>query len=317
MKSKEKIEKGNRKDKKNSSSNLFIFLKKHWLLLLLLLLCLIIIFSLTFYLITNWIGKRKFEKEIEEIAIINENPLISLEKIYCYSSATATNNAENKAMWDLDVSQYTDIALFLSIYVENKVTDGNNIIVERTPKNTISQIYIDQIQFANNSNSYTDASNNITLSYLPLLQFGKIETEEQSISEQQEETIFFEVVDEASQIVNNNVILDKPIVDKYLTLPLTLRYLNYHCKTNASISDIDTPLSFNGSLLKRAGIPLADIKNEITFTIHVVNQLQEEYIYHVNLEIPLQNDDNSQNIYDGSYTFEKELKNSYFYLKFQ
>ena len=315
MKAKEKSKKEN---KKSSNSNLLFFLKKHWLLLLLLLVCMIVIFVLFFYLITNWMGKRNFEKEVEKIASIKENPLVSLEKIYCYSSATATNNAENRAMWDLDVSKYTDIALFLSIHVNNVTSGGNEITIERTPKNTISQIYIDQIQFANSNNSYTDTnSKNITLSYLPLSQFGKLEAEEQSTVQQQNEKISFQIVDDASQIINSSTTFTEPTVDKYLTLPLTFRYWNYHCKTNASITNINTPLTFDGSLLKRAGIPLSDIKNTITFTIHVINQLKEEYIYHVNLDIPLQSEDNTESIYDGSYSFEKELENNYFYLKIQ
>ena len=59
MNSKEKI----KKDKKVSNDNLFIFLKKNGLLLLLLFISIIVIFILSFYLITNWIGKRNFEKE--------------------------------------------------------------------------------------------------------------------------------------------------------------------------------------------------------------------------------------------------------------
>ena len=311
MKTKEKLK------KKNSNFNLLIFLKMHWLLLLLLLVCMIVIFVLSFYLITNWVGKRNFEKEIEKFANINENPIISLEKIYCYSSATATNHTENKAMWDLDVSQYTDIAIFLNIYDKKQTTDGNQIIVESTPKNTISQIYIDQIQFANSSTFSTDTSNrkSITLSYLPLLQFGKLQEEEQPIVQQQNEKISFQIIDDSSQIIHNNATFSKPTIDKYLTLPLTIRYLNYHCKTNASVLDIENPLTFDGSLLKRVGIPISDIKNTISFTIHVINQLQEEYIYHVNLDIPLQSEDNVKSIYDGSYIFEKELENNYFYLK--
>lgn len=313
MNSKEKI----KKDKKVSNDNLFIFLKKNGLLLLLLFISIIVIFILSFYLITNWIGKRNFEKEAKKIASINENPLISIEKIYCYSSATATNNAENKAMWDLNISQYTDIALFPNIHVNNVTSGENEITIERTPKNTISQIYIDQIQFTNSSNFYTDNSKSITLSYLPLSQFGKLKEEEQSTVQQQNEKISFQIVENASQIVNSNTIVDEPTIDQHLTLPLTFRYLNYHCKTNASVTNIGTPLTFDGSLLKRSGVPLSDIKNTITFTIHIINQLQEEYIYHVNLEIPLQSKDNTQSIYDGSYSFEKKLENNYFYLKIQ
>lgn len=50
--------------------------------------------------------------------IINEVSNISnffnISKIYMYSSATATQNeASNKSTWNLNISQFTDIAIFI------------------------------------------------------------------------------------------------------------------------------------------------------------------------------------------------------------
>ena len=98
-----------------------------------------------------------------------------------------------------------------------------------------------------------------------------------------------------------------------MILPITLRYLNSNIKTNYTITNIDEKLSFDGNILKRASIPLSSIKNEVTFTIHIITKSGEEYMYPIHLQIPLQNEDNSKNIYDGSYSQELKFNNCYFY----
>ena len=109
-----------------------------------------------------------------------------------------------------------------------------------------------------------------------------------------------------------NNILQEPSIDKNLVLPITLRYLNSNIKTDHTITNIEEKLAFDGSILKRS-IPLSSIKNEVTFNIHIITNSSEEYMYPIHLQIPLQNEDNSKNIYDGSYSQELEFNNCYFY----
>ena len=78
----------------------------------------------------------------------NKSSVFSLSKIYCYSSASGINNTEGKAMWDVNVSQYTDIALGLSINnvnndLTNNLGNSNLQVVDTSPKYSISKIYID------------------------------------------------------------------------------------------------------------------------------------------------------------------------------
>lgn len=243
-----------------------------------------------------------------------ENNIFSLNKIYCCSSASATNNNENNAMWDLNVSQYTDIALYLKIntatselfedyFNENSYND-KIYISKHTDKNTISQIYIDNIKFSNNDSGI------LSLTYIPFLNIGS--TPNFNIVTEQSDKIYFNIIDNGESLLNaENIILD-PTVDKNLIVPISLRYLNYNLKTNQIVSNINEDLVFDGSILKRASVPLYSIKNEVSFTIHIINKLNEEYFYDVNLQIPLQNEDNSKNIYDGKYTDEKIFQNNYF-----
>ena len=96
-------------------------------------------------------------------------------------------------------------------------------------------------------------------------------------------------------------------------MPITLRYLNQNIKNGHVINNIEDSLSFDGSILKRSSIPLSSIKNEVSFTIHIINELNEDYSYQVVLQVPLQNADANKTIYDGSYSEEINLNDCYFY----
>ena len=291
------------------NNNDFIkFFKTNWIKLFLILCSLIIIIALSLFIVPNWLGRNKFTDELDRFA--NKSSVFSLSKIYCYSSASGINNTEGKAMWDVNVSQYTDIALGLSINnvnndLTNNLGNSNSQVVDTSPKYSISKIYIDNISFSNNN---TGA---LSLSYIPILNFGLISNEELTNPAEQQSKIDFNIVDDKEILLNN--IVREPSIDKNLILPITLRYLNSNIKTNHTITNIEEKLAFNGSILKRASIPLSSIKNEVTFTIHIVTNSNEEYMYPIHLQIPLQNEDNSKNIYDGSYSQELEFNNCYFY----
>lgn len=291
------------------NNNDFIkFLKTNWIKLFLILCSLIIIIALFLFIVPNWLGRNKFTDELDRFA--NKSSVFSLSKIYCYSSASGINNTEGKAMWDVNVSQYTDIALGLSINnvnndLTNNLGNSNSQVVDTSPKYSISKIYIDNISFSNNN------TGTLSLGYIPILNFGLISNDELTNPEKQQNKIDFNIVNDKETLLNN--ILQEPSIDKNLVLPITLRYLNSNIKTNHTITNIEEKLTFDGSILKRASIPLSSIKNEVTFTIHIVTNSSEEYIYPIHLQIPLQNEDNSKNIYDGSYSQELEFNNCYFY----
>ena len=291
------------------NNNDFIkFFKTNWIKLFLILCSLIIIIALSLFIVPNWLGRNKFTDELDRFA--NKSSVFSLSKIYCYSSASGINNTEGKAMWDVNVSQYTDIALGLSINnvnndLTNNLGNSNSQVVDTSPKYSISKIYIDNISFSNNS------TGTLSLGYIPILNFGLISNDELTNPEKQQNKIDFNIVNDKETLLNN--ILQEPSIDKNLVLPITLRYLNSNIKVNHTITNIEENLSFDGSILKRASIPLSSIKNEVTFTIHIVTNSSEEYMYPIHLQIPLQNEDNSKNIYDGSYSQELEFNNCYFY----
>lgn len=309
------------KNKKNNSSTFF---KTHWIYFVLIFCIIAVLITLCFYLLINnsipsWKELFNISDIEQQLDTNNVSNIFSLDKICCYSNVIATNNSENKAMWNLNISQYTDICLFLKInnennelieemLVEKNIADSNYTLVERTDKNTISEVYIDNINFSNID------SGNLSLTYNNFSKFGKFDEASLSNSINQENKISFKIVPYTNNLVNENSFA-KPTIDDNLILPISLRYLNYNFKTNHLITNIKEPLSFDGSLLKRASISISSIKNTISFDIHIINKLGEKYIYPFTLELPFQNEDNTKNIYDGSYADEATYTDCYFYLK--
>ena len=79
----------------------------------------------------------KFADEVNEFYKLNSKTVFSVDKIYMYSSASATENKEKRPVWNLNLFEFTDIA----IYINSKSSDS------LTNENTIKSMYIDNIKF--------------------------------------------------------------------------------------------------------------------------------------------------------------------------
>lgn len=274
--------------------------------------------------------KIALENTIADMTSLNSKQTFSIDKIYLYSSANATNNETKKSMWNLNVYQYTDIALYISGNANNK------------DQNTIKELYIDNVKF----DSLNVGTPN--LHYKNLFEFGKFNLETDYLIT---DRLNYEVVDptkvepksntidnsinaettdtvdgveisntntDLSNIVNNtssvspveNLDYTKPQVYSDVSNPITLEYMNL-IKSNYLVSDIENPLVYNGSLLKRAGVDLASISGNITFKVHIKNILEESYVANVKIAIPLKDDVSGDTIYDGSFTKEITTKTNF------
>ena len=84
---------------------------------------LIILISILCYLLYtflhNFIQKNEFENDILKFSNLNQKDLFYINRIYLFSSANAINQDEKKPFWDLNISQYTDIAIYLSNVTTN------------------------------------------------------------------------------------------------------------------------------------------------------------------------------------------------------
>lgn len=259
-----------------------MFYKTKTFKILLIIVILVIILTILFFTI-KWIETKNNKK------IAEEKTIFSIDKIVLYSSASATNNdtTYQKAYWDLNIYQYTDIA----IYINN--TNASSTL---TQENTIKTLFIDNI-------NYTQIPQNGTpmILYKKYSDFGldKLKKENNIKND-----IEFKVYS------NGETDYEAPAFYADCSNPITLSYINDNIVTNFLLLDNGKPILYDGSLLKRANIPLSSISATISFNVNVVNNLNETFTTNVIIPITLKNNTNS--IYDGNIT---EIQNVNFILK--
>ena len=244
----------------NSKSNFF---KTKGIILLLVFLTIILLVSFIFV----------FQSSNKDTSISQQNNShkqtttdYSIEKIVCYSSAYGINKEEAQARWNLDLSQYTDIAIYFNF------------------QNEISSIFIDNISFSNSE------GNTYSLTSLPIEDFGKTPT------------------DKIEAIPTERIDFDT-------SSPITLRYLNQNFKENCVITDIENPLIFDGSLLKRGKVTLSSLKNTVSFTVHLTDISGQDFSYPLEIAIPFENKETGETVYSGNYMEENFLTDAYFYVE--
>ena len=120
-------------DEKTRKKNKFI--AKLIITIALLILCIVTIVNI----ISIYKVNSEFSSYIDELARLNSKTVFSIDRIYLYSSADATSNETTKPVWDLNVSQFTDIA----IYINNRAENGVSY------ENTIKELTISNVKFNN------------------------------------------------------------------------------------------------------------------------------------------------------------------------
>ena len=243
-----------------------------------LIILLFIIFLLYYhFILTKYSAKNNFTNQMVEIADENENSIFNIQKILVYSSATAVDNSEDQSLKDVSISQYSDI----SIYIDN-----TSYITDLTNENTIKELYIDDIVINSNSNRGTK-----TLNYKSPLTFGKYKMVEPPSNNR----IDFNIINTNSENENHDYTMPTFYTDCYN--PITLGYLNKDLLTNYSVSDTANKISFNGKVLKEANIDLNDVNYTLNFNIHIVNNLNQKFLYNMSLNVDL--NDSNGGIYNG------------------
>ena len=238
--------------------------------LILVVLCTVTIIDIiTIYKIND-----SFSDSIDEIARLNSKTVFSIDRIYLYSSADATSNETTKPVWDLNIFQFTDIAL----YINNRADEGV------TYENTIKELTIDNVKF-NNIQSGTPA-----LYYKNVNDFAKLtNSEENKIGDSLE----FNVINSGEADYST------PVIYSNCQNPITLEYVNTGMKENTIISDISTPLTYDGSLLRKSGILISQMECTLSFRITIINNYNQKYVATVYIDIPLKDSLNNTSIYDG------------------
>ena len=252
-----------------------------------------VIYGYWYLIVSPILQNVQFANQTSSFALANEEPIFKIKEIILYSSANGIDKSEGEILKDLDLHQFTDI----SISIDNK-----SYISDLSNKNTVSELYIDNIKITKNS-EIGEAS----LNYKNPYKFGKFE---QNIA--QTSRIDFNILHTNEDNKKND--FSTPTFFTDCSNPITLGYLNKNVKTNCDILSSKEKVDFNGKLLKIAQVNIDDISYNINFQIHLKNSLEESYVYTVDLNVPLKDDNSS--IYDG-YIF-KVMHNqsqAYYFLK--
>ena len=212
--------------------------------------------------------KINLEKDSVDFSALNESIPFSIKKIIVFSSATAESGSVNQLL-SLDISNYCDIGIYL-----NKI--DNEII-------SISSLYIDNI-------SITSPELGTPCLYKKVISdLGKCSFDETIIIK---DRFDLNVINTQEDINYNNYEIYNDC-----STPISLGFYNKNIKTDFIYDS--TEILYNGTLLKRAKIPLTSLACNISFTINIVTNSSEHYMCNVSLEIPFE--DQTGSIYDTGY----------------
>lgn len=248
------------------------------LIFVILLIALFVVFLLYYvFVFSKSFARNQFANDMINISDENESSIFSVQKLLLYSSANAIDNSENQSLKNMSICQYTD----LSIYIDNLET-----VSDLTDENTVKELYIDNIVITSNA----DRGNKL-LNYKNPLDFGKFKM----LQTPENNRIDFTIVNTNTE--NENHDYSKPTFYTDCSNPITLGFMNKDILTNYSVSQDSSTVSFNGKVLQEANIPIEDINYTLSFSVHIVNNLNQKFVYNMKLDVDL-NDDNG-GIYNG------------------
>lgn len=279
-------------------------------------------------IISKNIKYKRFANEGSKIYENNKEQIFKVEKIIICSSANAVDLSEKQNLQDMNIYQYTDIA----IYINN----GE----ELTNKNTVKKLYIDNISLEGTSDIGQKS-----LNYKNILKFGlKKDAKTKSVVSNDESNSNFNVfegllnnttnsldedkqneedlssnqeikeekINENNDEIDFNIIYtneenekanyDEPMFYTDCSNPITLEYLNNNIVSHYKM-DENKSIAFDGSILKEAGIETDNLNCKVKFKINIINNNNEKYSCWINFVIPL------DDIYEGTTMKAKTTKN--------
>ena len=220
--------------------------KKKNLLIVIIVILLVFIFFVSFFIFNRHMLKANFENDILPFASKNQNTIFKINKITFFSSCDAKNKTASNSNFTIeDLYQYTDIALFITSTSE-----------EKTFENTLKKVSINNIKFTS-----SPTLGEPKLYYKNINNFAKSEISEENLIN---ENLDFNITSE------DEVNLDKPTLYNNLANPIVLSYINHNIKTDYTITDTSTPMTYDGSLLKRCNILLNNIACSFSFDVYVL-----------------------------------------------
>lgn len=247
---------------------------------------------------------KEFAESVNNFYRLNSKTIFSIDKIYLYSSASAIQNKVTKPIWNINLYQFTDIA----IYINNRIEEGLNY------ENSIKEMYIENVRFgetkAGQPSLYYKDVNKFTKSVFSDIDFNNPNVQitngedanQESTSEERINNIRdTKITDKLEFKVLNDGDIDysKPQIYADCSNPITLEYVNENIKENQILSDITSDLTYNGQILRKSAVILSDIQSNISFNLIIINNYDQKFMATVFIEIPLQDTVTGETIYDG------------------
>lgn len=226
------------------------------------------------------------------LSLTTDSNIFKVNSVLMYASANALNNDQmQKDYWDLNLYQYSDIALNI---------DNNVSIDGLTQKNTIKEMYIDNISYPKMPDKGTPHLYVKDYNF-----FGKGVIDEENLIN---DRIDFKIVS------SNDEELSPLSFYADCSNPILLSAINEEIVSNFVLRNTNSAVTFDGNLLLDATILLSNIEYSLSFSIHIINELDEEYICTVTIPIKLSDDNDINSIYDGSYQLvSTDMKETKFY----
>lgn len=246
------------------------------LILIINIILLIVSFFLYKYIFEVENLKKTYSEETTKFIEDNKNPVFKIGQIILYSNANAVDKS-NGELKDIDISQFTDIA----IYIDNKIKNE-----EITAENTINQMYITNIKIENKS-----INGEKILNYKNPKMSGKYV----DLSNWKDDGILFNIARTNEE--NKNANYDENIFYTDCSNPISLGYINKNILTGCEVSKEVGTIEFDGKILKKANVNLDDLKTKISFSINITNNYNEKFQCNLDLDIDLKSED--EGIYSG------------------
>ena len=260
--------------------------KKKVLSIITLVLFILVVF-LAFLVLSKIVLKTNFEKSILPFANKNSETIFNINQIVLFSNCDAKNKNISTTYYTLEnIYQYTDIAFFIDSPQE-----------EKTSKNTLKDVTIENINF-----STPPSSGEPSLYFKSINNFARSELNDEN---KIEDKLDFSITSEDSTD------LSTPVLYNNLANPITLSYINSNIKTDYTITDTSTPITYDGTLLSRCAVPLDDISCSFSFDVFVINNQDEKYKCTVFIDVPLSSDEGSIDS-NGNVTLKKNVNFKFF-----
>jgi len=250
--------------------------KKKKILTIIVFILFIIVFILAYLLFQKYVIKSNFEKDILPFANKNDKTVFAVNKIVLFSNCDAKNKLGSTTNFTIEnLYQFTDMALFINSASAEK----------KTMENTFKEVSIGKVSY-----NLMPELGQPKLYFKGLNQFAKSDFPVDT----HEITDHFDFTVTAEDQAN----LDAPILYNNLANPITLSYNNQNIKTDYTLTDTTTPITYDGSLLRRCQVDLNSIACKLSFDIYITNNLDEKFKTTVFIDIPLEVEGKS--ILDGN-----------------